>query len=272
MPSSTSVNAAFVSVNRAVAFGPGPTVKHQHESFLFLITTFSTTSLVVLVAVVAAISAGQLWSKRSKEKGTMVPTTDEHERLAALQSQGVHIGADTSGCSICQTSPLDPMHFWITLRPGEGVVGTTLYDLKEDQYYIFDKRPSGFEIIVGNEKFKGYSSESWEKLEKAGVLPLGHLMPDALEVLEDSTPESPTDLMYIEDCLAVVETLMQNPPSGYKKGSTGWILKFHRDKVEKMKKTFKRMGIAQSKSHDSFDQSSLGSPNEYYYLSARMAI
>ncbi|KAF4756837.1 hypothetical protein FOZ63_007271 [Perkinsus olseni] len=258
MPSSTSVNAAFVSVNRAVAFGPGPTVKHQHESFLFLITTFSTTSLVVLVAVVAAISAGQLWSKRSKEKGTMVPTTDEHERLAALQSQG--------------TSPLDPMHFWITLRPEEGVVGTTLYDLKEDQYYIFDKRPSGFEIIVGNEKFKGYSSESWEKLEKAGILPLGHLMPDALEVLEDSTPESPTDLMYIEDCLAVVETLMQNPPSGYKKGSTGWILKFHRDKVEKMKKTFKRMGIAQSKSHDSFDQSSLGSPNEYYYLSARMAI
>ncbi|KAF4687835.1 hypothetical protein FOZ60_003453 [Perkinsus olseni] len=144
-----------------------------------------------------------------------------------------------SGCRIRNYAPLEPMEFTIKMNwkdeetrpgpPGE-VSYTFLKDLNNERKYKFEKKWRHYELYRGAMKRYFIDDEDWEEMRDAGLLPLGHLSSETLKILEENAARLSYYPIDVVGCARIVEAIINDPPPGYEKykGSSEWILKFHR--------------------------------------------
>ncbi|KAF4687833.1 hypothetical protein FOZ60_003450 [Perkinsus olseni] len=168
-----------------------------------------------------------------------------YRRRSALHDLGIYPGEEMSGCRIRQKAPLEPMEFVVKMNwkdeksrpepPGE-VWFTSLKDLNNKREYKFEKILTRFDGKVGDVSLFFGDESDWTEMRDAGLLPLEHLSSKTLEILKKNAAEGSWYYIGTEPCVRIVDAIINDPPPGYEKykGSSEWILKFHRVRADEM--------------------------------------
>lgn len=135
---------------------------------------------------------------------------------------------------------------------GESVVSLVsqkrFYALKNVLILLSENRSSEFEIWVKDHKFHA-DHATWNILKHEGLLPFEHLSRKTLDILELHAPAH-----NAQDCLDIVQALMQDPPPKYNFSekhfkyagdSMNWIVEFYRKKAEKIQEKMTALGLLQ---------------------------
>ncbi|KAF4671781.1 UDP-N-acetylglucosamine--dolichyl-phosphate N-acetylglucosaminephosphotransferase [Perkinsus chesapeaki] len=153
-----------------------------------------------------------------------------------LRSKGITIKAQQGGCEIAQDKPLEAMSFFVRFTKAGRVYHTRLYDTDHKGIYEFwttphrpefhahiRSRPDSEDLIC-----ETTNNHDYDEMNEDGLLPLSHISQGTKEVLQ--TYSRGLTKMDLEGCLYVVDAILNDPPALYEdyKGSSEWILKFHR--------------------------------------------
>ncbi|KAF4679026.1 hypothetical protein FOZ60_015600 [Perkinsus olseni] len=170
-------------------------------------------------------------------------TEEEEERLAALLKRGILISPQVCGCKITHRPPLEEMKFELNLDSDGGLVRTSLHDTTKNMSYMFENGWMSFRGNVGDVEVQWGDKKNWDRLNKAGVLPLSHLSPKTLKILDDNTCPMFDSFLSHKNCLYIVEAIMKDPPRQYRddNDSTNWIVKVHREKAGKMRNEMEKL-------------------------------